>query len=108
MNERLEKAAKRYLKIRGYADFDEEVNGFLVFEDRGVIVFLSVVGGEEGFQKTLLPVLKSRFEEAIVEYFSRYPQDGDRDIRCDEISFIIVSEDRAVLRHEISVFNSPF
>lgn len=104
MDEKVKKAARRYLKIRGYADFDEEVNGFLVFEDRGVIVFVHTLWGEERLKASERAELQAQYEHAIAQWAAGYGGDDNLDLRCDEVSFLIINEGRAILRHHVNVF----
>lgn len=104
MDERVKKAVDKYLKIKGYAGFDEEINGFMVYEDRGTTVFVRALWDEEVFKSFEPEDLRSEFEAAIAQWAAEYGGDDDVDLRCDEVSFLIINEGRAVLRHLVNVF----
>lgn len=101
MKERIIKAAKRYLALLGYDDLDQIVNGFLAYKDENDLVFINVCWSSQQFAESDHDTLKHDFELALEEWFSD-PKNIDRAdyvVRCDEVSFWVCSESRALVRH---------
>ena len=87
MRERIIKATKRYLELLG--------------KDEDDLVFINVCWSSQQFAESDRDTLKYDFELALEEWFSD-PKNIDRAdyfVRCDEVSFRVCSENRALVRH---------
>ena len=102
MNKRIEKAARRYLVNMGY-DMLGSIDDFLVCDTEEGITFVHVLYDKDKFLSTDREELLSMFEEAQVAWFMQGVHDVDIPILCDELSFRILSEDRALLRHHVDI-----
>lgn len=119
MKERAVKAAKRYLELRGFEILGESwaQDGLagsidLVARDCGEIVFATVTpGGFEdgiGFREEALS--HEQFELLAAAWLSEHIGDlgDDVPVRFDRISILVISENRAMLRHCENALIGPF
>jgi hypothetical protein len=96
-------AVKRYIELRGMSieDIiaDEDV---FVCRDEDDIVFAEVffIYGSMSEHRPAMPV--EEFEEMIFEWFAHREQPVMGEIRYDIIEVHVLSEDRAILRHEVN------
>lgn len=102
------KAARKFIERRGLEIIDDEPegieNGFVARED-GTVVFVEVSAAssiEAGFPREGAgEETRRRRERQAASWLSRF--DGaDTSIRFDNIAVLVVSEDRALLRHHIN------
>ena len=105
-------AAERYLKLMGYKVLDRswecpagEVD--LVAKDGDVLVFVTVktrTSIERGLPKESTgPDARARCEK-VASYYLCGCRDLDYPVRFDEVSLLVVAEDRALVRHYQNVF----
>lgn len=117
MQKRVMKAAERFLTHRGYDVLETEweaPNDFgtidLVASDDDTLVFAEVtyrVGEESGFavENTDLPEKRERVEKLAASWLSHQSRYVDVSVRFDIISFLILGDDKAMVRHHIGAFS---
>ena len=103
-------AAQRFVERRGYevlgTDWSKEgLAGSLalIARDEDTVVFIDVVAvdhSEGGFSEGTLS--REQFEVLAAAWLGENAPEGDVGCRFDRISMIVVSPDRALLRHHIS------
>lgn len=109
--ERAFQAASRYLTLKGYEMLDDSwedpVTGDqvgVVADDDGDIVFATVSArtGVDGFGKEAKD--RGRLESLAAKWLASHQEDDlvDRRVRFDDISMLVVSENRALLRHHVN------
>ena len=106
-------AAERFLERKGYEvlDCNWSVEGLageigVVADDEGTICFVDVTAtmhGDGGFSEGTLS--REQFELLAASWLAGNSPEGDVACRFDRISMIVVSEDRALLRHHISALS---
>ncbi len=104
-NKRLSKAAKRYLKARGYAVLDEfECCGepYIAADDCGEVVIARVGCG---FGRIPEPWCDRDAFEEVAAFYLRTHDEIDVPVRADSIDMLILSEGRALLRHTVNCSN---
>ena len=101
MEQRIKKAGRRYLELRGYKVIDQQ-NDFDIVCDEDETVFVKYIEGWDNVPKSL----KAIFEDALTNDAERIEHPFG-DVRCDTIEFKILGGDRALIRHAIDVLN-PF
>lgn len=102
MNKTIEKVARRYLVNMGY-NILGSTDDFLVCDTEEGITFVHVLYDKDEFPDTDRKELMSMFEEAQAAWFMEKRYDVNIPILCDELSFRILSEDRALLRHHVDI-----
>lgn len=108
------KAAERFVERRGYEVLDsnwsrEGLAGRidLVANDEGSIVFIAVSAtdhSEDGFVES--PISREQTEVLAANWLASNTPEGDVTVRFDAIDMIVVSPDRALLRHHINRYGS--
>lgn len=96
-------AAVRYLEMQGKEVLDDDFEKYIVFKDGDMLVFSTVKVKTDN----LAPVNKGgrrRFERVAAEYLQSHPC-VTGGLRLDELSMVVVGEDRALLRHAVNVIN---
>ena len=101
MQERVKKAAKRFLIRKGYEILDDDYDSLIVALDDDTVVFLDLIVGnrESGLKDTNMS--RKEFESVVINWLATNDDQTDKAVRFDVLSFVIVSEDKAMLRHEI-------
>ena len=108
LSEKGRKAVLKYLDCRGFTVLDELEEGCLniVFEDDGEIVFAICTVGHGQFVDPDIDKLRPAFEMEAIKWLSSAKNAmSDCRFRFDSISIVVVSEDKALLRHHINVLN---
>ena len=110
LHERAVQAAIRFVERRGYNVLDQDwtKEGLagridLVAEDEDTIVFIDVTAtnhDEGGFSQGNLT--REQFELLAAMWLEKNTPEGDISVRFDGIDMIVVSPDRALLRHHIN------
>ena len=114
LHERAVEAAIRFVERRGYEVLDQNwtCEGMagrldLVAMDEGTIVFIEVTAAnreEGGFSEGNLT--REQFELLAATWLEGNTPEGDVSVRFDGIDMIVVSTDRALLRHHINKLGS--
>lgn len=101
MQERIKTAAKTFLTHKGYEILDDNYDPLMVALENDTIVFLDITIGnkESGFKDTNLS--RKEFESIAINWLAANDNQIDKAIRFDILSFVLVDEDKAILRHEI-------
>lgn len=110
LHDRAVQAATRFLDRKGVEVLEtgwtqEGIAGRLdlVADDEGTVVFVDVTAvdrSEGGFAEGNLT--REQFELLAASWLAGNSPDGDVPVRFDRIDMIVVSEDRALLRHHIN------
>ena len=113
LHNRAIQAAERFVERRGYEVLGTKwtKDGLagcidLVAEDEGTVVFIDVTAcdhSEGGFREGNLT--REQFEVLAAAWLGENSPEGDISVRFDRIDMIVVSEDRALLRHHISALS---
>ena len=111
MQSRAVQAAQRFVERRGYTVLDtgwspEEGAGAIdiVAQDDETIVFIDVTAaGTDGFENGHTE--RGTLEVLAARYLGEHAPEGDVGVRFDTIDMMVVSADRALLRHHISAFS---
>lgn len=108
MNDNIEtkgiEAAEKFLTHRGYEiitkDFDEAAD-FVAKDPDGAIVFIRVETkrGWIGDSKT---ASRAKLEQTMLRFFVDRGEYADHSVRFDTVSVMVVSDDRAVIRHHLN------
>ena len=109
LSDKCRKAVLKYLDCRGCTVLDELEEGCLniVFEDDGELVFADCTVGHGQFVDPDFDKLRSAFEMEAIKWLSSVKNAMlDCSFRFDSISIVVVSEDKALLRHHINVLNA--
>ena len=106
-------AATRFVERRGYEVLDEgwrpegsKSQIDLVAQDEDAIVFIEVTANdsdEGGFGEGRTG--RGELELLAAKWLGEHSPEGDVSVRFDSISMIVVSADRALLRHHINCFS---
>ena len=109
-----EEAAVRYLSRRGFEIRDRnwrcragEVD--IVAEEDDALVFVEVktrASCEHGFPEEAVDTKKRKRYETIASYYLKSHEIGDKAIRFDVVSILIVAPERAFLRHYRNAFST--
>lgn len=109
------KAASRYLESRGYEVIEENWSCDagsieLICENEDSLCFVEVktrkTGGDLGFpEENTSAQNRKKLELIAANYLMGYDKTGLK-VRFDKIALLVVSEDRAFLRHHIDCFNA--
>lgn len=101
---RVVEAVKGYCEKQGYDDVTE-YGGMVTFKHDGTLVFATIQYGVigEGFPKE--KVDREEFENVAAVYLAEHDT-LECPIRFDNISILVVSDDRAMLRHHKDVVNA--
>lgn len=106
LQEKAVKAATRFIERKGYElletgwTFPEGTRIDLIASDEDTLVFIDVTAteyGEGGFEG-------GKVKRGDLEIAGNSP-DGDIQVRFDIIDMMVVSTDRALLRHHINAFS---
>ncbi len=100
-NERIGKAARRYLEAKGYTVLDEfELDGtlYIVSDDFEEISIARVAYGLDCLPAQWCDL--ESFEQVAAHYLKDHDV-VDVPVRCDSIDFHVIGKDRAFLRHTI-------
>lgn len=103
--EKLIIATERLLQRDGCKLIGETDNGFLVFnDDDDDIVFVNIIytKGSNDFAKSDPNTLRHDFEEAMLQWFVDHEEVADKYLRCDEVSYNIINNNRAMARHHVN------
>ena len=112
LQEKAVKAATRFIERKGYELLEtgwtppEGAVIDLIADDEGTIVFIDVTANtteEGGFQNG--KYTREQLELAAACWLGGNMVEGDIAIRFDFIDMIVVSDDRALLRHHINAFS---
>lgn len=114
LDEKCERAAKRFLEKQGYEIVDvawdcSHGQVDLIAKNEDVLVFIDVRYNtpDDGFKdnEKSMPDRRETFERIAFDYLKSH-KISECAVRADEISFLICAEDRAFLRHHINALNS--
>lgn len=112
LQEKAVKAATRFIERKGYELLEtgwtspEGTLIDLIANDEDALVFIDVAAtkyGEGGFEGG--KVKRSDLEIAAASWLAVNTPDGDIPVRFDIIDMLVVSTDRALLRHHINAFS---
>lgn len=112
LQEKAVKAAARFIERKGYELLEagwtspEGTRIDLVANDEDTLVFIDVTAteyGEGGFEGG--KVKRSDLEIAAASWLAANSPDGEIQVRFDIIDMLVVSADRALLRHHINAFS---
>ena len=112
LQEKAVKAATRFIERKGYELLEtgwtspEGTQIDLVASDDDTLVFIDVTAteyGEGGFEGG--KVKRGDLEIAAASWLAGNTPDGDIQVRFDIIDMLVVSTDRALLRHHINAFS---
>lgn len=110
-----EEVAVAFLERRGYGTVDQnwscsEGTIPIVAKDGDTVVFTDVkirASVEGGFPEEPAEVVRAHWELMAALYLREHAgdYDGDFTIRFDVISILVISEDKAIVRHHINALN---
>lgn len=112
LQEKAVKAATRFVERKGYKLLDtgwtspEGTRIDLVANDEDALVFIDVTAteyGEGGFEGG--KIKRGDLEIAAASWLAVNSPDGEIQVRFDVIDMLVVSTDRALLRHHINAFS---
>ena len=109
LSEKGRKAVRKFLERKGCKVLEELEEGYLdiVFEDDGELVFAICTVGHGQFVDPDIDKLRPAFEMEAIKWLSSAKNAMlDCSFRFDSISVVVVSEDKALLRHHINVLNA--
>lgn len=108
LQEKAVKAATRFIERKGFELLDtgwtslEGTQIDLIASDDDTLVFIDVTATEYGEGGK---VKRSDLEIAAASWLAGNTPDGDIQVRFDIIDMLVVSTDRALLRHHINAFS---
>lgn len=114
VNERAKKAAVNFLHRRGFEILERDWlchNGTMdiICRDEDALVFVDVkarADAAKGFPSDKVDQKKrERFEKIAMSYLQGHVEDDMR-VRFDVISIVVLSRDRAFLRHHVNAFGT--
>lgn len=112
LQEKAVKAAARFIERKGFELLEtgwtspEGTKIDLIASDDGILVFIDVTATEcveGGFEGGKLK--RNRFEIAAASWLAGNSSDDDIQVRFDIIDMLVVSTDKALLRHHINAFS---
>ena len=112
LQEKAVKAATRFVERKGFELLEtgwtspEGTQIDLIASDEDTLVFIDVTAteyGEGGFEGG--KVKRSDLEIAAAAWLAGNSPDGEIQVRFDIIDMLVVSADRALLRHRINAFS---
>lgn len=112
LQEKAVKAATRFIERKGYELLEtgwtspEGTQIDLIASDDDTLVFIDVTAteyGKGGFEGG--KVKRSDLEIAAASWLAGNSPDGEIQVRFDIIDMLVVSTDRALLRHHINAFS---
>lgn len=109
LSEKGRKAVRKFLERRGCTVLEELEEGCLniVFEDDGELVFAICTVGHGQFVDPDFDKLRTALEMEAIKWLSSAKNSMlDCRFRFDSISIVVVSEDKALIRHHIGAFNA--
>lgn len=93
-------AVERYLKMRGFDVLDWLDDDVVVIDNDEGLAFARVVAQDLGEMTPACPM--KEFDEMITCWFKAHPDaPSDVSIRYDVIVICVISEDRAIIKHQI-------
>ena len=112
--DRATKAAMRYLELRGYEVVGQaycpggRVTVDIVAREEGTgdlhfVMICHVTHGQEPFAERDRWGLRSDFEALAACWLEEHPEDTDIRVVPDCLSFLLVGDNRALLRHYVNV-----
>lgn len=109
-----ELAAVRYLEMRGMEIVERNWvcpagEADIIAFDEGTLVFVEVktrTGIEKGFPAEAVNAEKRSRYEKIAAWYLRGSEIVDVPVRFDVVSLLVVSDDRAMVRHYVNAFGS--
>lgn len=108
LQEKAVKAAARFIERKGYELLEtgwtspEGTRIDLIASDEDTLVFIDVTATEYGEGGK---VKRGDLEIAAASWLAGNTPDGEMQVRFDIIDMLVVSADRALLRHHINAFN---
>lgn len=103
------RAAERFLSQRGWEILDGEPRGIdLVARDGGTIVFVKTAlggGAEAGFPEERFG--RDEAERAAAAWLAANRTEADVPVRFDFVGVLVLSPDRALVRHHINALETP-
>ena len=108
LQEKAVKAAARFIERKGYELLEtgwtspEGTRIDLIASDEDTLVFIDVTATEYGEGGK---VKRGDLEIAAASWLMGNTPDGEMQVRFDIIDMLVVSADRALLRHHINAFN---
>ena len=105
LQEKAVKAAARFIERKGYEPGWTSPEGTridLIASDEDTLVFIDVTATEYGEGGK---VKRGDLEIAAASWLAGNTPDGEMQVRFDIIDMLVVSADRALLRHHINAFN---
>ena len=109
LQEKAVKAAARFIERKGFELLEtgwtspEGTQIDLIASDDDTLVFTATEYGEGGFEGG--KVKRSDLEIAAASWLAGNSPDGDIQVRFDIVDMLVVSTDRALLRHHINAFS---
>lgn len=107
MEDRVHDAVLAYLNSRDdFEVVEEDFNGFIVCEDtnRGDCVFVKQVLSEGEFDYSLEEMDRKEFERVMLDWMIEADDTMDPcQVRLDVCNLVVISKDRAALRHHVNV-----
>ena len=112
LQEKAVKAATRFVERKDWEIVEtgwtspEGTTIDLIANDADALVFVDVTAteyGEGGFEGGKIP--RTDLEIAAAGWLASQPEGADTQVRFDIIDMLVVSEDRALLRHHINAFS---
>lgn len=119
LQERAIKAAEKYLNHKGYAVVETNWKSDggsidLIARDEDALVFVDVAaneGTDKGMPEENLPAARERMEGNAAKWLSAHADDDavtDVRVRFDTIGMMVLSENKALLRHHINCLGADF
>lgn len=113
LSKRGNKAAEMFLRRRGYEILDTDWSCHagtvdIVAQDDDAVVFVEVVtrrDSQKGFpSEAVTDAKREKFEKIALAYLGEYDM-VDMMVRFDNLSIVVIGEDRALIRHHIGAFS---
>lgn len=112
LGKRGEDAAARYLELMGYEVIERNWTcpageADIIARDGQAVVFVEVKtrrGIQKGFPSEAVTAEKRRRYEKIAAFFLRGFEEADIPVRFDVIGLLVISEDRAMIKHHVNAY----
>ena len=109
---RARKAIGRYLQLKGYEILEEgwchgsdKVD--YIIDDCGCVAFVfGCVRDNLGKGIPEEPIDRKRFERIAAAYLAEHPEHVDCEVRADAVSLLVISTDRAMIRHYVNALGA--
>ena len=109
MKKRIRNAVSRYLEAKGFEILEKnwkhgDNSVDLIADDDGEIVFVFITSegdSENGFAHAR--ITRKLFESLAIAYLATHSDTCNCSVRADEVSLVVVSPDKAMLRHWINM-----